>query len=244
VSPVDRGSHDDMDARLFRRSAAALEPFFTGLAEAGAAGAGMRELRRIGLLAEAAMLDATGGINTHRGAIFGLGLLCAAAGRAGPEAALGPVVRQCWGPAILDAPAPHGTHGAAAARRYGAGGAREEAAAGYPSLYRVAVPALRMGARLAPGDGEAARVQACFALIAAVEDTNLLHRGGREGLDFAQAEAQAFLAQGGVGAAGWRGRALWVHRRFIARRLSPGGCADLLAMALFLEQVAPAGALA
>jgi triphosphoribosyl-dephospho-CoA synthase len=238
VSPVDCGSHPDMDADLFRRSAAALTPFFAMLAQAGAAQAGMGELRRIGRLAEVAMLDATEGINTHRGAIFGLGLLCAAAARAGAGMTLGAVVRDCWGSAILAGPSPRWTHGAAVARRYGAGGAREEAALGFPSLYRVAVPALRTARALAPGDEEAARVQACFALIAAVADTNLLHRGGPEGLAFAQASARAFLAKGGVAAPDWCRRAASVHRRFVARRLSPGGCADLLAMALFVEQVA------
>ena len=76
VSHVDCGSHSDMDARTFRASALALHPFFVALASAG--GTGMDELRAIGLLAEQAMIAATGGVNTHRGAIFGLGLLCAA----------------------------------------------------------------------------------------------------------------------------------------------------------------------
>ncbi|WP_241015220.1 triphosphoribosyl-dephospho-CoA synthase, partial [Burkholderia sp. Ac-20379] len=80
VSHVDQGSHDDMDAATFARSAAAIRPFLAELAQAGAARAEMAALRRIGLRAEHAMLAATGGVNTHRGAIFGLGLLCAAAG--------------------------------------------------------------------------------------------------------------------------------------------------------------------
>src|SRR5262245_3636520 len=84
VSHVDRGSHDDMDADTFRRSAAAIRPHLQLLAEAAARGCGMDRLRIIGLEAEAAMLAATSDVNTHRGAIFGLGLLCAAAGaRAG-----------------------------------------------------------------------------------------------------------------------------------------------------------------
>ena len=227
-----------MDARLFRASAAALEPYFAALAQAGAGDAAMAELRQIGLAAEAAMLDATGGVNTHRGAIFGLGLLCAAAGRPGSQRRLGDTVRERWGAEIISAPLPAATHGAAMARRHGAGGARAEAAAGFPSLHAIALPALRAARRLAPGDGQAAPVQACFALIASVADTNLLHRGGAEGLAFAQAEARGFLACGGVGSPGWRERAVAVHRRFVERRLSPGGCADLLAMALFVEALA------
>ncbi|GEP60080.1 triphosphoribosyl-dephospho-CoA synthase [Reyranella soli] len=218
VSTVDSGSHDDMDIDTLRRSADAIRPFFSSLAEAGAAGCGMKRLRAIGLQAEAAMLAATGGVNAHRGAIFGLGLLCAAAGRNEPGRTLGETVVRAWGEDIADGP-----------RRYGAGGARQEAAQGFPSIYRIALPVLNSV------DGEAGRVQACFALIAGVEDTNLLHRGGREGLRFAQTEARAFLEEGGVGRNGWRERAAAVHRAFVVRRLSPGGAADLLAMSLFVQ---------
>jgi len=82
VSHVDSGSHADMDASTFKASAIAIAPFFGHLAVAGAAGSDMDGLREIGVEAERAMLAATGGVNTHRGAIFGLGLLCAAAGAA------------------------------------------------------------------------------------------------------------------------------------------------------------------
>ncbi|PNE76837.1 triphosphoribosyl-dephospho-CoA synthase MdcB [Burkholderia thailandensis] len=244
VSHVDAGSHDDMTADTFYRSAAALAPFFAELADAGAHDADMPTLRKIGLRAERAMLAATGGVNTHRGAIFGLGLLCAAAGlRASPQharctpsagATLGALVAARWGDEILGGPRLADSHGERAGRRYGAGGARAEAAGGFPRVYAVGVPALRDGARRAPHDAEAARVQACFALIAVLDDTNLLHRGGRDGLDFAQRAAREFLATGGVGALDWRARAAAAHRAFVARRLSPGGAADLLAMSLFV----------
>ena len=68
-----------------------------------------------------------------------------------------------------------------------------------------------------------------------MEDTNLLHRGGGAGLHFAQEQAAGFLRQGGVEQEQWRERAAAVHRAFIARRLSPGGCADLLAVTFFLD---------
>jgi triphosphoribosyl-dephospho-CoA synthase len=238
VSPIDRGAHADMDAALLRRSADVLGPYFTDLAAAGAAGAEMDRLRAIGLEAERAMLHVTGGVNTHRGAIFGLGLLAAAAGfrnRYGLALRLGRLVADRWATGILAGPAPLRSHGAAVARRYGAGGARREAAAGFPSVYGVALPALAEGERLAPSEPEAARVQACIALVAAVEDTNLLHRGGRVGLAFARGKAKAFLDAGGVGGSGWRERAAAIHIAFVAHNLSPGGAADLLAMALFVR---------
>ena len=247
VSHVDAGSHADMDAGTFRRSAAAIRPHHAALAEAGRAGAGMARLRAIGVAAEADMMAATAGVNTHRGAIFGLGLLCAAAGHASRvpgggdgagrsgRPALGTVVARLWGPAILDGPVPLRSHGTRARRLYRAGGARAEAAAGFPTLARIGLPALAEGRRLAAGNEEAARVHCCFALVAALEDTNLLHRGGPAGLADARRAAGDFLAAGGVGAPGWRDRAAAVHRAFVARRLSPGGSADLLAMTLFVD---------
>jgi triphosphoribosyl-dephospho-CoA synthase len=239
VSHVDCGSHGDMDARTFRASALALHPFFVALASAG--GTGMDELRAIGLLAEQAMIAATGGVNTHRGAIFGLGLLCAAAGalygagREYPLGSLGTFVCLRWGSAILSGPITRQSHGSEALRRYGAGGARAEAAAGFPHVYEVGLPALRSGRFLASGDENAARVHACFALLATLEDTNLLHRSGEAGLRFARRAARDFLRRGGVGQVHWQSRAAEIHHEFIARRLSPGGCADLLAMSLLVD---------
>jgi triphosphoribosyl-dephospho-CoA synthase len=242
VSHVDNGSHRDMDAELLCLSAETLTPFFSDLAAAGAAGAGMNRLRAIGVAAERAMLAATLGVNTHRGAIFGLGLLCAAAGyrsALGIRKSLGELVSQRWGDAILEGPISLRSHGAIASRRYGAGGARAEAACGFPSVYDVALPALHAARTLAPHDEEAARVQTCMALIAEVTDTNLLHRGGADGLRFAQAGASAFLGVGGIGRPDWHNRAASIHKAFVARNLSPGGSADLLAMALFVDRIEP-----
>ncbi|WP_076866040.1 triphosphoribosyl-dephospho-CoA synthase MdcB [Bradyrhizobium mercantei] len=240
VSHVDNGAHRDMDAELLCRSADTLEPFFRDLASAGAEGAGMNRLRAIGVAAERVMLAATSGVNTHRGAIFGLGLLCAAAGYRGAvgiQRPLGSLVSQRWGAAILSGPASLRSHGAVAARRYGAGGARAEAAGGFPSVYDIALPALHAARMLTPHDEEAVRVQTCMALIAQVADTNLLHRGGADGLRFAQTSASAFLATAGVGSSGWRERAAEIHHAFVAHNLSPGGSADLLAMALFVDRL-------
>ena len=240
VSHVDSGSHTDMDAGTFRRSARAIQPYLRKLVAAGAQGASMGRLRIIGLEAEAAMFAATKGVNTHRGAIFGLGLLCAAAGATvgglvDPAIPLGSVVMQLWGQDILGGPVLLHSHGRDVRRRHGVGGAPLEAAQGFPSIYRIGLPGLLMGASLAPADAEAARVQACFSLIAELQDTNLLHRGGRSGLRFAQCVTRQFLDQGGVGRPDWRERAQVVHRAFISRRLSPGGSADLLALSLFVQ---------
>ena len=239
VSLVDNGSHDDMDAATLLRSAAAIRPFFARLASAGGAPVAMATLRGIGLEAEAAMMATTGGVNAHRGAIFSLGLICAGEGgetRAGATAEdRAAAVAARWGAAIDQAPISSASNGGRAGRRFGVGGARAEAACGFPTICTLGLPGLRAGRRLAPGDPQAAQVQCFFALLAHVDDTNLLHRGGRPGLLYAQASAAAFLAAGGVANPGWREAAVRLHRSFVARRLSPGGCADLLAATLLLD---------
>jgi triphosphoribosyl-dephospho-CoA synthase len=246
VSYVDNGSHSDMNAAMLLRSAEVLRPFFAELALAGSEGRSMSSLRAIGVRAETAMLAATSGVNTHRGTIFGLGLLCAAAGRTAElfdrntvfsSQNLGGIVAKIWGEDIRRGPIPLRSHGSAALRRYGAGGARAEAAEGFPSVYHIGLSALRLGRACAPKDAAAAPIQACFALIAAVRDTNILHRGGAEGALYAASAAAAFLSNGGVRAPDWRARAAAIHAGFVARHLSPGGCADLLAMTLFVDAV-------
>lgn len=242
VSLVDPGSHADMDASTFLHSIESLRGYFASMAAAGAAGAGFAALNALGRTAERRMLEATRGRNTHRGAIFTLGLLTAAAatcsrvpGVVDAAAAACATVGRAWGREILaaeHAPAPL-SNGAAARWRYGVSGAREEAAGGCPTVL-PGLAALR-AARAAGADANAAAVQALFAIVAVLPDNNLLHRGGPGALAWAQAEARGFLAAGGVLSRGWWLRALDLHRRFVAARLSPGGAADLLAAVLFLD---------
>ncbi len=233
-----------MDAESLRRSAAAIRPFFADLVAAGGRRAEMAELRAIGVRAEAAMMRATDGVNAHRGAIFSLGLICAAAGVPGAGCATAEAqaerVGQLWGAAIAQSPASPVSHGGRAARRFGVGGASAEAAAGFPTIRTVGLPALRYGRACLPEDPEAARVHCFFALLAVVDDTNLLHRGGAQGLIGARGEAASFLESGGIAGPGWRDRAAAIHHAFVAARLSPGGCADLLAATLLLDALAVA----
>ena len=237
VSRVDSGSHDDMDEATFIRSAFALRGYFGRVAASGRAGSSFAVLRDLGIDAERRMLHATGGVNTHRGAIFVLGLLVAAAGARGSStSALGDVIRERWGAALLHHRRTGGSHGDRARTRYRVGGALEEAAAGMPALFAVTLPAYR--AALACGASpNQARVQAFFAAMSTLADTNLLHRGGRTGLADARREADAFLRAGGVFAPDWRRHAIDLHDAFRVRRLSPGGSADMLAACIFVHAV-------
>ena len=127
-----------------------------------------------------------------------------------------------------------GTTGSGA--RSGLRGAGEEAALGFPLLFEIALPALQQA--LAAGlDERSARLQALFHIIAHLDDTNLVKRGGLAGLRFAQQAARQFLAAGGAAKPQGLGQALELHRVFVARGLSPGGAADVLAAACWLQRV-------
>jgi len=243
VSFVDTGSHADMDADTFMRSLFALRHYFVQIAELGAAGEPFPALEACGRAAEARMLAATGGVNTHRGAIFTLGLLCAAAGAAWRDGtdSRADVVRQAlswhWGAALAArCDRPSALPGGIAARRHGLRSASQEAAAGFPVLFETALPALTaaLSAGLSPA---AARVQTLFAVMAVLDDSNLAHRGGLEGLRHARASASAFLRRGGMAHPGGLEAARAIHLDFVARRLSPGGSADMLGAACWLHRL-------
>ena len=130
---------------------------------------------------------------------------------------------------------PEASHGSLAATRYGVAGARGEARHGFPHVVGVALPALR--ARPRAGRSErVARLDALVALIAHVDDTCLLHRGGRAALRAAQERSPSGARRSAAHATAAGRRALrsleaacWCHNA------SPGGSADLLAAALFLD---------
>ena len=243
VSFIDSGSHQDMDASTFVRSLFSLRHYFRDVALAGMGNAGFNDLRRLGLDAESRMLRATGNINTHRGAVFTMGLLSAAAGflasrrRTMDGDILSRVVREHWGKDILmSAPEKPRSHGTLVNLLYGVPGVRQEAAAGFPRVFDSGLPTLRES--LSKGaDFHSAGIQTFFQLMAVVPDNNLLFRGGEEGLLYTQLAARSFLSKGGVFQHDWQAKARAVHHELITRNLSPGGSADLLALTLFVHRL-------
>ena len=242
VSLIDSGSHTDMDAATFMRSLFALRHYFARITAAGAAGAPFTTLEALGIAAEQRMLDATRGVNTHRGAVFTLGLLCASVGALATACAAHAVASDpaaaipspCFSAAQLRATLL--THWGAALRARRERGAGVEAAAGFPTLFDCAAPALFAARNLGLSERDA-HLQTLFQVMAVLDDTNLMHRGGRAGLQFAQAAARDFLAGGGMQRPDALQHAASIHRAFVARRLSPGGSADVLAAACLLERV-------
>lgn len=246
VSPVDSGSHKDMNYQIFLASINSLRDYFKKISAAGAFGERFSVLQKLGIDAEARMMLATRGINTHRGAIFNLGLLCAAAGylryrseSVTPEA-MTAVIFNNWGSDILatgelKAYAEY-SHGQQMASKYGVQGARYEVVTGFPAVQNHGLPSYRKALR-ETACRDAAAVQALFAMMAHLDDTNILWRAGDTGLLYVKSTSRAFLESGGVYANGWRHRAVEIHRAFVQKSLSPGGAADLLGVTLFMNTV-------
>lgn len=220
VDRNNRGAHRDMDRDLFHRSARSLLPYFRRAVTLGLERADcMGSLQKAGLAAERVMLAETGGVNTHRGAVYAFGLILAAMGSR--LARGGDVFAGAAALAESGLPPAAGSHGQQARQRYGAPGARGEALAGFPHARHAWAALARPGGRDA----------ALLTLLAEVEDTNLLHRGGPEGLALVQSRARSILA---ASPPAYGEGLLDLDRACIARNLSPGGSADLLALALFL----------
>lgn len=244
VTLVDRGSHDDMDAHSFMRSLFALRSYFPKMAQAGSQGASFPVLERLGIEAEQRMLAATGGINTHRGAVFMLGLLCAAGGAVLAEQACIPgaawlreALCRHWGDALHQRSLrTSALPGGIAARRHGLRGASQEAALGFPVLFETAVPALAR-AHASGLPAPLARLEALFHIMAVLDDCNLAHRAGMQGLRHGQDAARRFLQAGGCAHPDGLSRAQAICDDFVARRLSPGGAADTLAAACWVLRV-------
>ena len=243
VTLTCQGSHTDMDAHTFMRSLFALRGYFVKIADLGAREATFEALERCGIEAEARMLAATGGVNTHRGAIFMLGLLCAAAGasaatgeRPNPSLIRSTLLAR-WGAALsARALRPSSLPGGLAARRFALRSASAEAALGFSVLFETAVPALQ-AAQARGLTRQAARLDTLFHVIAVLDDSNLAHRGGLNGLRFAQRAARDFLAAGGTSRSGGVAAVEAICKEFVRRRLSPGGAADTLAAACWMQRI-------
>ena len=241
---VDRrgpGSHHDLTLDQMRLSATILEPFFAEMSSTSVgrdADCSLRqELAEIGREAEQAMYRATEGSNTHKGAIWSLGLLAAAAARCESQHA-GEIAAEAGAIARLpDRAQPTVvTHGDIVRSRYGAAGARGEAANDFPHLVGLGLPALRRQ-RAAGYSEEISRLDALLSVMSQLDDTCVLYRGGYEALCVVRSGARAVLMAGGCGPAHGRKQLQDLDCTLLAKRISPGGSADLLAAAIFLDAV-------
>jgi len=239
---VDRrgaGAHSDLSLDLMRQSAAAIAPYFEAMGDSAQSmpfDRGLRtEVAAIGRAAESAMLQATNGSNAHKGAIWILGLLVTAASRGidlnpaaiAQDAAFLARLPDRAQPQLL-------SHGEMVRARYGATGARGEAFAGFPHVLHVGLPTLRAERNRARTETNS-RLWALLNIMARLEDTCVLYRGGAEGLAIVQKGASDALLAGGPGSVVGELAMLRLDQELLIRNISPGGAADLLAATLFLD---------
>ena len=249
---VDRnnnGAHRDMTFFSFQTSAAALRGYWKDCFLTGAKTAELpaREafarLRPLGMDAERKMLAATRGVNTHKGAIFTLGTIGGALGRLWqPEAPCGDPERIAETCAALCSEAVEadfallekgGTAHTAGERLYlhsGLRGIRGEVAAGLPAVLETGLPILEACLDDGMSRNDAGVITLLY-LIARGEDTNMIKRGGYALAEGMSAHLRDELRKNVLPTTE---RVRQLDEIFIRRNLSPGGCADLLAVSYFL----------
>ena len=248
---VDRnntGAHKDMDLRHFFVSANTLRPFFVSFAETGfltrdnSPADTFQKIRTIGLKAEQSMLDATHGVNTHKGAIFSLGLLCAAAGRLSPNdwspekllsecaAMTKGIIEKDMADLTLETAK---TFGEKLYLEHGISGVRGQAEQGFPAVAQTGLPVLRKTLSMGYSENDALCIT-LLHLIAATDDTNLIHRSNRQTQLEIQKELTDLLKDNPYP---HRSVIEALDKEFISKNLSPGGSADLLALTCLLQSL-------
>ncbi|MFC0226439.1 triphosphoribosyl-dephospho-CoA synthase [Serratia aquatilis] len=235
------GAHQDLTLALMERSAHSLAPVFYQLAIASwqrpADIALRQEIGRIGREGERLMMAATAGVNTHRGAIWALGLLVTAVAMCGGDAT---PFNSCALAAQLAQLPDHASpklfsKGLRATQRYQVSGAREEAQQGFPHVLQRALPQLWQS-RARGGSEQAAQIDALMAVMTTLSDTCVLSRGGLPALKAMQQGAVEVLQAGGFQHPAGQAALTRLEQQLLARNASPGGAADLLAAALFLDR--------
>lgn len=235
------GAHQDLTLDLMERSAHSLTPAFQQLAIASwqrpVDSALRQEIGRIGREGERSMMQATQGVNTHRGAIWALGLLVSAVAM---QAAKGDVYSTLSLAAQIARLPDHASpkvfsKGLRATQRYQVPGAREEAQQGFPHVITLALPQLWHSRQQGATEQEA-RIDALMAIMTSLSDTCVLSRGGLSALNAMQRGAAEVLANGGYQTPAGRLALAHLETRMLADHVSPGGAADLLAAALFLDR--------
>ena len=252
VDSEGSGCHDDMDCALFLKSARALAPFWVRQARAGLDGTPLElaaaRLRAAGVEMERAMAEATGGVNTHKGLVYLMSLLLYGAGYAvfsgaprSAEAAAdfaalavrGAVEREL-GALLAEPPRRALTNGERLYVEHGVTGVRGEAERGFPSVINAGLPSLRRALESGASFNDAG-LAALLHIMLVCEDSNVMHRAGYEYwrgeyLVLAAAALRRFRAPS------WNRAPLYeLERKFMERRVSPGGAADLLSCTYFLH---------
>ncbi len=236
VGPDSTGAHRDMNYAIMRKGIAAIRPFFPRMAMAGTP----EELRQLGIDVEKAMLAATGGVNTHRGAIFALGLALSAAGKLSVRRMENAdnerfmknclidfsqsICRKSLNESELHSTAP--SHGAKAVREFGVKGARDLACEGYKPLFEDWLPYYR-GCHFE----RSREICTLLRIMATLDDTCVIHRVGYDRAMEVKGEARALADCFEMD------RLKEMCVRYAAEGISPGGAADMLALTIFIDSI-------
>lgn len=248
VDRWDNGAHVDMDFYTFINSSVALKKWFRRIVVWNYEHADdtldslFEQTRFLGKQAEKEMFNVTKGVNTHKGAIFSFAVLSAACGilKAKEKTLTAECVTELAGKmacfSLEDLNNSNKkqsmTNGLRLYEKYQCKGVRGEAAGGFPSVMQVGLPTLREALQ-SGDDWNRACVRVLLALLDKTEDTNLLARGGTDGADWVKNEIKNYNK--------WEQTpdefAFSMNEKMIEKNLSPGGCADLLAITLFLYAI-------
>lgn len=243
VCPNHNGGHEDMDYDLFLISIRSLAGYFKQMCELGYQRVDFEQLRQCAIQAEQKMLMKTQGINTHRGAIFNLGMLSASIGRCvyeqlslSIENIINTLIKSWQDDLLYKLPRQTHSHGQIIRQKYGLMGAIEQVAYGFPTVREWALPCLKNAHRqgLNPCD---VYLQTLIMLMSKLDDSNMVWRGGLEALTNVQQQAHELLMYGGVSTNEGKQRLKQLHEYCLKYRLSAGGSADLLSVTIVLAEI-------
>ncbi|MGM0213686.1 triphosphoribosyl-dephospho-CoA synthase CitG [Enterococcus sp. AZ109] len=256
VDQKTNGAHHDMDFSTFIKSIDSLTPYFQQYFELGYQHTGdlitlFDQLRHAGSQAEKAMLEATNGVNTHKGANFSFAVLLGATGKhAKKNPQLSLPFSESDTQSILQLAGEmtkhliqkdfdglhekeHLTYGERLYLEKGITGIRGEAAEGYPSLAEQLLPFIRANKEEEP---QLLLLRSLVYLMSEIEDNNLLHRGGFEALELVQKECKK-IHQANLSEEDLLNELISYDILLTKRHLSPGGAADLLALGIYFAEL-------
>ncbi|MBP2057762.1 triphosphoribosyl-dephospho-CoA synthase [Lactobacillus colini] len=241
VDPVDAGSHLDMDVFTFINSSLALEDYLNYACELGESFTEsdltimFNLLRQAGLNAEKAMLKATNNVNTHKGAVFSLGIfVCAQSYAKKNHQNIYQVIKKMCNNLVkkdLSQKKVNETAGERQYKRYGLGGVRQLAQDGYPVVEKVAYPFLIQ----ATGNLNERFLDTLIVLALNTQDSTFIKRaGGIDKLPWLKEVCEHYLDLGGSKMPAGFAYLRKLNKIFKENNYSLGGCADLLILTIFM----------
>lgn len=249
VDRFNSGAHNDMDIYTFIKSSVALSPYmhnfvYMGYMHKGALDTLLAFIRPLGIEAEAAMFKATKGVNTQKGLIFLMVILCAAAGYVYRKyniikstLVFDAVKIMCQGLVAKElGNLPHDrklTSGERLYHQYGIRGIRGELEDGLPIIQDIALPAYKKAISLGATD-DALLIYTLLSIMTATEDTTIINRHDQDTLIMVQKSAKKLLSNDDILQLDGFDAVKDLDRQFIEQWISPGGSADLLAATHFL----------